>query len=285
MVDGIVGHVDMDYCYMTADHGSDDRDRLINTARSYIGYNVVDGSYTEIIDTYNSHLPLARGYKVLYSDAWCATFVSTCAIRAGLTDIIPIECGCEQQIDLFQDLGEWVEDDAYVPSAGDIIYYDWDDSGSGDDMGWSDHVGIVESCDGSQITVIEGNYNGSVGRRIIPIDAKYIRGFGVPDYSQSAVHVTADPLSISDLAHEVIQGKWGNDPERRERLTSAGYDADAIQKEVNLILSGKTIDNLANEVIQGKWGTDPERRQRLIDAGYDADAVQNRVNEYLLVTR
>lgn len=56
----------------------------------------------EIIDVYNAHRPLARGYKVKYTDAWCATFVSAVAIKCGLTSIIPTECGCGQMIELFK---------------------------------------------------------------------------------------------------------------------------------------------------------------------------------------
>lgn len=42
--------------------------------------------------------------------------------------------------------------------------------------------------------------------------------------------------TIDELAKEVIDGKWGNDPERAKRLTAAGYDAAAVQKRVNQIL-------------------------------------------------
>ena len=63
-----------------------------------------------------------------------------------------------------------------------IIYYDWDDSGKGDNVGVSDHVGIVEKVSGGKITVIEGNYSDSVKRRTLAVDGKYIRGYGVPKY-------------------------------------------------------------------------------------------------------
>lgn len=39
--------------------------------------------------------------------------------------------------------------------------------------------------------------------------------------------------SVSTLAVEVIDGKWGNGPERVRRLRAAGYNPDAVQKEVN----------------------------------------------------
>lgn len=70
------------------------REKVVQTARSYLGYNEKNGSHREIIDLYNAHKPLARGYAVKYTDAWCATFVSAVAIKCGLTDIMPTECGC-----------------------------------------------------------------------------------------------------------------------------------------------------------------------------------------------
>ena len=43
--------------------------------------------------------------------------------------------------------------------------------------------------------------------------------------------------TIDELATEVIQGKWGNEPERSKRLTEAGYDARAVQDRVNEMLA------------------------------------------------
>lgn len=43
--------------------------------------------------------------------------------------------------------------------------------------------------------------------------------------------------NLDDVANEVIQGLWGNGQERFDNLTSAGYDAQAVQKRVNELLS------------------------------------------------
>lgn len=49
--------------------------------------------------------------------------------------------------------------------------------------------------------------------------------------------VTAVPQkTVDELAREVIRGLWGNGAERRNRLTAAGYDYDAVQKRVNELL-------------------------------------------------
>lgn len=46
-------------------------------------------------------------------------------------------------------------------------------------------------------------------------------------------------MSYTDLAKEVIAGKWGNGETRKKRLESAGYDYNIVQSAVNAILSGK----------------------------------------------
>ena len=155
---------------------------VVHTAESWLGANEKDGSHREIIDIYNSHEPLARGYSVKYDDAWCATFDSAVAIQCGLTDIIPTECGCERQIQLFQTINAWVEDDDYVPLPGDLIFYHRDCMEFGDCQKRSDHVGIVVGTRGTFIKVIEGNKNNDVSYRITKVDAPHIRGYGVPDY-------------------------------------------------------------------------------------------------------
>ena len=281
------------------------RSEILRQARAWLGCNEADGSHKRIIDLYNSQGKLPRGYRVKYNDAWCATFVSAVAIACNATDIIPPECGCGNMVELFAEIGEWEEADDYVPSPGDIIFYDWKDDGNGDDTRWPGHVGIVEKVEGFTITVIEGNNNDSVRRRQIKINGRYIRGYGLPRYDDEAAPAPepvapspAEPApapaptetsSLDAIALEVIRGNWGNGSERKERLHEAGYDADAVQKRVNAILKGETpapataprksIDELANEVIRGNWGNGAERRERLTAAGYDYATVQARVNE------
>lgn len=47
---------------------------------------------------------------------------------------------------------------------------------------------------------------------------------------------TTAKKSITVIAKEVIDGKWENGENRVKRLTAAGYDAKAVQKEVNRLL-------------------------------------------------
>lgn len=164
------------------------RETVIKTAKKYLGCS----TNKAIVDTYNAHKPLARGYTVRYTDAWCATFVSAVSIICNLTDIMPTECGCPKMISLYKARGRWVESDGYVPSPGDIIMYDWGDSGKGDNTGNPDHVGIIENVSNGRITVIEGNYSNTVKRRVVAVNSRYIRGYCLPDYASKATKEDKD---------------------------------------------------------------------------------------------
>ena len=159
------------------------RMRVVQTAESYLGSNEKDGSHEKIIDLYNTQDPLPVGYTVQYTDSWCATFVSAVSLRCGLTEIIPSECGCERQIELFRELGAWEEKDSAIPLPGDLIYYDWNMEEKGECSGWADHVGIVVGTKWPYIKVIEGNLRDSVDYHYLKLDDIQIRGFARPDYA------------------------------------------------------------------------------------------------------
>ena len=133
------------------------------------------------------------------TDPWCAMTMACLAIKLGITDIIPVECGCGEMIELCKKMGIWIEDDAYVPEPGDLIFYDWQDSGKGDNKGWPDHVGIVEKVAGSIITVIEGNYKNAVSYRAIGVNARNIRGYACPKYDPEEVSFVHEGLDYSVL--------------------------------------------------------------------------------------
>lgn len=162
------------------------RSTVVGIMQSWIGKNEADGSHRSIIDIYNTINPRPRGYKVQYSDAWCAATVSAAFHKAGYDAIFPAECGCGEMINKAKEMGIWQESDAYVPSPGDCVLYDWDDNGVGDNVGYPEHVGMVESCNGKTITVIEGNYSNSVKRRSLAVNGRYIRGYVVPKFTAAA---------------------------------------------------------------------------------------------------
>ena len=180
------------------------RDKVVSTMQSWVGLNEKDGSFKPIIDIYNSHNPLARGYKVKYTDHWCAATVSAAFIKNGLTDIAPTECSCSKMIELYKKIGRWEESDGYSPLPGDVIMYDWQDDGIGDNTGAPDHVGIVEKVSDSIITIIEGNKNEIVARRVLRVNGRYIRGYCLPDYASKT---KTTPLPHPDPVFSMANAK------------------------------------------------------------------------------
>lgn len=56
-------------------------------------------------------------------------------------------------------------------------------------------------------------------------------------YEEPVDQPTESTKSVEELANEVIAGKWGNGQERKDKLTAAGYDYNAVQSKVNEILN------------------------------------------------
>lgn len=268
------------------DNAMSDRQKPINYLIQYLGIKEGSAEHKAILAVFNNS-GLCTRYKMTVNDAWCATGVSAAFIATGLSSIFPcVECSCENMITLAKKAGIWVENDAYVPSMGDVILYDWDDSGSGDCTGWSDHVGIVVSVNGSMIKVIECNKNNTVGYRNITVNGRYIRGYITPKYKSAATPITGKK-TVAEVAKEVISGAWGNGNARKTALTNAGYNYDEVQAAVNKLLKGETVTpaksvaEIAQEVINGKWGNGEDRKNRLTAAGYDYLEVQQKVNDLL----
>lgn len=256
-VSGISGNVDMDLSYVDypaiikkkglngyskvetaeAKTGKKTADALISVMEGWLGYSEKNGKYKKIIDIYNSHKPLARGYKMKYTDAWCDATVSAAAIKAEMTDLIGTEISCERHVAIFKKKGIWQEDGTITPKRGDIILYNWNDSTQPND-GSSTHIGIVTKVKSGKITVIEGNHKDAVGYRTIPVGWGYIRGYARPKYDKLASDA-ARKKTVEEIAREVIAGKWGNGNVRKRKLKKAGYNYETVQKKVNQLLAGK----------------------------------------------
>lgn len=163
-----------DNAYM--DKHVDYRQAIVNTAAGEVGYTESNdwtkyGQWYQ--DTFN-----ASGFA--YGE-WCAMFVSWCANQSGVSsDIIPYHAYCPTGVNWFRNQGEY-QGNGYVPSAGDLIYYDWNFDGT------VDHVGLVTGYDSNTgyITTVEGNTGWNtpcVSANSYPYNWSYINGYGVPKY-------------------------------------------------------------------------------------------------------
>lgn len=216
--------------------------KILAQAVSWLGVREGGKAHKKIIDTYNGHRPLARGYKLKYTDNWCAGFVSAVAIACGYTDIIPTECGCQKMIERFKTMGRWVEADNHIPAPGDVLFYDWNDKGKGDCTGWADHVGYVEKVEGNTITIIEGNYSDCVKRRTMKIDGRYIRGYGVPKYDVEETAAAPEekpeyfvyPVKQGESLWELAERFLGYGPRYKEIMELNGLTSSVIYVDQKL---------------------------------------------------
>lgn len=108
---------------------------------------------------------------------WCACFVSWCADQCGYIEsgVIPKFSLCSSGMEWFESRGQFM-DGSYVPTSGDLIFFDWGNDGN------IDHVGIVESVVDGTVYTVEGNSGDKVVRRDYPIGYEQIEGYGVACY-------------------------------------------------------------------------------------------------------
>lgn len=240
-----------------------ERKQMVEQAQKWLGKNEKDGSHKEIIDIYNKRKPLPRGYKVKYTDSWCATFVSAVVIALGYDYDIPVECSCGKMISLAQNAGIWVENDAYIPMPADIILYDWGDKGIGDNTGWADHIGIVEKVENGVITVIEGNFNNAVARREIAVNGRYIRGYITPKYD------TEKEETIETSKVEYYPKHTGTSYSLVDALKSLGIDSSMNHRKE--IAKSNGIENYKGTAQQNGKMLSLLKQGKLIKSGFVAN--------------
>ena len=159
-----------------------DPEYVPHVQRYYSGGSIFDGLFGngQIVSIAKSQLGNEGGMKFWSwygfpsREEWCACFVSWCADQAGLIQrgAIPKFSLCTDGVEWFQEKGRW-QNVGSIPTPGTLIFFDWDYDGE------SDHVGIVELCDGSTIYTIEGNSGDAVRQNSYVINSEFIMGYGI----------------------------------------------------------------------------------------------------------
>ncbi|WP_279006376.1 lysozyme family protein, partial [Thomasclavelia cocleata] len=104
---------------------------------------------------------------------WCACFVSWCANESGILDItIPKFARVEDGIQWYKNKGQW-KNKNYIPSSGDLIFFDWQKDGN------PNHVGIVERVENNTVYTIEGNSSDECRERSYSFGSNVIFGYGI----------------------------------------------------------------------------------------------------------
>jgi hypothetical protein len=261
-----------------------DREKVLSTARSFIGKTGKDICLDEL------HLGLICD--------WCAYSISAIMKRCGFigkyqggiygyaSDAAREDSG---------KLGTWFRKGEKTPQPGDYIMFRYASFTNPIDKFSASHVGLVEEVNGNVLTTLEGNVDGKgsdwAGTSVYKRKTRYLSNpdvyaFYRPKWVEPAPapKPAAKKKTVTEIAKEVIAGKWGSGDERKKKLTAAGYDYSKVQAKVNELMSKtkkKTVDELAKEVIAGKWGSGAERKKKLTAAGYDYSKVQAKVNELM----
>jgi hypothetical protein len=117
--------------------------------------------------------------------AWCATFVSWVALKAGAAELYPRTASCSAGVAWFKKAGRFSE----YPAIGAQVFY-----GSGGGT----HTGIVIGYDADTITTIEGNTNDNgsaegdgVYRKVRQRRSSFVYGYGYPKFPEGIK--SADP--------------------------------------------------------------------------------------------
>ena len=165
--------------YLTGNERAD----IVNVARSQIGYhegNSANDYAGENMSGTNNYTEYNHSYYGNNTHvAWCAIFVSWCARRAGISTSVISNAsvaspnGKDAQ---FKNLTYYAKG-AYTPKAGDLIFFDWDQSGN------FDHVGIVYNVTSKRVYTIEGNRDDAVAQKDYALTYAGIKGYGIPKYS------------------------------------------------------------------------------------------------------
>ena len=94
--------------------------------------------------------------------------------------------------------------------------------------------------------------------------------FGVSksDVAKYTGESTTSKKSNEEVAKEVIDGKWGNGEERKNKLTQAGYNYSDVQAIVNKLLSGNKVTYLSNTNYKGTSIVDA-LNQIKVDSSYN----------------
>ena len=203
------------------------RQDYVNKALSWLGTKEKSAGHKQIVADYNKACD--RGRKADINTPWCAVFVGAVAqetdnvLKDGYG--VPVDCSCgtgsHSLIEKAKKAGVWVENDDYNPRIGDLIIYDWADSGKGDDKTGHDHVGIVTKA-GNPFTVTEGNRKDSVSNRTVKVNAQFTRGFIAVKFVDEATPAPApEPTPAPACERYKVTGVRTNLRIRKEPSTAA----------------------------------------------------------------
>lgn len=175
------------------------REKVVSVAANEVGYYPSKDNVTKYGDWYGNQ------------GAWCTTFFIWCFDQSDKAlgtkmykNIVPSGGSCESMKSWFVGKGTYKSRaSGYVPQPGDMLILDADGNGT------TEHVGIVESSNGSTVNTIEGNVakkNGisGVARRSYSISDKKIMGYGAPNFSAYGSGEDSSPAPVPPPSNNAV---------------------------------------------------------------------------------
>lgn len=215
--------------------------KVIEVALQEVGYKETGKNITKYSKDFD--MKYTDFYNTKKQGAeWCDIFVDWCFVTAyGEAKALELlyqpkkSCGagCKYSANYFRSKNAFVKRGQDLPHEGDQIFF-----GA---YGEESHTGLVKEVKDGRVYTIEGNSNDAVREKNYSLSYNKISGYGRPDWK--VIEETPAPTpaptpkkSVTEIAKEVIAGKWGNGDARKKNLTAAGYDYNEVQAEVNRLL-------------------------------------------------
>lgn len=168
---------------------------FLDAARYFIGIQEINGSNTFASGSKGAEMASLAGFGQGF--AWCAAFISACAQKAGIANVLiskQTAAGWLQEATVLYCGGTWIDGPynnggvAVTPMPGDIISFA---NSSYYGRGHATHVGIVEYVEDGQVHTIEGNTNDECARRSYALDCSRINEYVRPDWESVGDDITS----------------------------------------------------------------------------------------------
>ena len=187
------------------------KEKVIQIAQDEIGYQEESDGLSKYGQWYEDHIAKVAGFA---RADWCNMFLTWVFYQAGAMDgsvypnTSPQGSACSYCLGWFEKKGCRTDADD-MPQPGDIVFYRWNANTS-----YIDHVGLVEkvkgsSADNAEMTVIEGNKNHSVSRRVIAYRAAEVIASVRPPYKSQDIVDNPSGADTVSAPFELSQGAEG----------------------------------------------------------------------------
>lgn len=252
------------YHYANGGSAIAEADYFLNNIQGYIGEAILCLDW----ERQNNALCGTGGPARTWISNWCNRIVE----KTGVKPLIYASASLYNEVSGIGDYGLWIAQ-----------YADMNPTGY-QDTPWNEGAYDCAIRQYSSCGTLPG-YGGRLDLDKFYGDSNAWHKYANPSGETKPVTPTPVRKSNEQVADEVIAGAWGNGEDRKNRLTQAGYDYNAVQNAVNAKLTKKSNDEIAQEVIAGQWGNGQDRVNRLNAAGYDANAIQAIVNNKMGATQ